>query len=258
MSLKFYINEIIVFFRVSYFYKLNFWSFILQNILTFVLFFVFFKWTGRIGVLNSSEIITYYMFLMAFFQSLIPAVDIGFFSKIRSGGLDGILTLPVNLNYYFISMHLEVLIFKFFLNGIIFMFVGFFLKNYIIINFNTIPFFLIAFSISIILYFELRLFFTQFAFFMEREGAIANWSYFITMFFSGGILPIMIFPALLKQLIYFSPFPYLIDYPISIYLGVQNFDLRQLLIPLSYIIILTVVNKIVSKKGLKVYMGYGG
>ncbi|RKX71490.1 hypothetical protein DRP43_02415, partial [candidate division TA06 bacterium] len=216
------------------------------------------KWTGRIGTLNSSEIITYYLLLMAFFQSLIPAVDTGFFYKIRSGGLDGILTLPVNLNYYFISMHLEVLIFKFLLNSIIFIFVGFSLKNYIIINFHTIPFFLIAFSISIILYFELRLFFTQFAFFIEREGALASWSYFITLFFSGGILPIMIFPTLFKKMIYVSPFPYLIDYPISIYLGTQTFGLKQLLIPLSYIIILTVVNKVFSEKGLKAYMGYGG
>jgi len=93
---------------------------------------------------------------------------------------------------------------------------------------------------------------------LEKEDAMAWWSWFVSRFLSGGILPILIFPEILRRIIYLTPFPYLIDFPISLYLGKQTFTLRHLVFFCGYIVILFAINTKLLKKGLKRYMAYGG
>ena len=239
-------------------YRANFVGFVFQNILVFLLFIMFFRWAGNISILSSKELVMYYFLLMGFFNQFIPTVQVGLFKFIRSGKLDGILILPVRWEYYFIVVDAASMFFSFLINLVVFAIIAVFLKSSIIINLSKLPAFFLSSLLSLILYFELRLLFTQTAFYIENEEAMAWWSWFISRFFSGGILPIMIFPELLRKLIYLTPFPYLIDFPISVYLGKQSLTLHNTVLFMFYIVVLFFVNSKFTRVGLKRYMAYGG
>ena len=230
---------------------------ILQNILVFLLFFLYFHWTGKIGTMSSHELITYYLLLLAFFSNIIPTVDISFFEKLRYGGLDSIMVLPVNLNGYFVAMHLELLAFKLLINLIIFSVVAVVI-HIIFPTFLSLFQFLIAFIASMLLYFEFRVFFTQFAYYVERPGALSFWSYYLFLFLSGGLLPLNLFPDSLRRILFLTPFPYLIDYPIGIWLGKYAISVKYLAITAFYALLMLFVNKGMERKGIKRYAGYGG
>jgi len=239
-------------------YKANFVAFIIQNVLIFLLFIMFFKWAGALSILDKKELVTYYFLLFAFFHLFIPTVHVGFFNYIRTGKLDGLLILPVRWEYYFTIVEASYMFFSFVINFVVFGYIAIFMKNFIMINLKRLPIFILGTIFSLILYFELRLLFTQTAFFLEKEDAMAWWSWFVSRFLSGGILPILIFPEILRRIIYLTPFPYLIDFPISLYLGKQTFTLRHLVFFCGYIVILFAINTKLLKKGLKRYMAYGG
>ncbi len=239
-------------------YRANFVGFVFQNILVFILFFTFFKWAGNISIMSRKELVMYYFLLMGFFNQFIPTVQVGFFQFIRSGKLDEILILPIMWEYYFIVTDAASMFFSFLINIVVFGILAIFMKNFIIINLSTLPAFILSSLLSLILYFELRLLFTQTAFYIEKDEAMTWWSWFISRFLSGGIFPVMIFPELLRKLIYMTPFPYLIDFPISIYLGKQSLTLFHTTLFLSYIVALFFINSKLSKVGIKRYMAYGG
>lgn len=239
-------------------YKANFVGFVFQNILVFLLFIMFFSWAGNIFIMSRKELVMYYFLLMGFFHQFIPTVQVGFFEFIRSGKLDGILILPIMWEYYFIVIDAASMFFSFLINLVVFGILAIFMKSFIIINLSRLPAFFVSSFLSLILFFELRLLFTQAAFYIEKDEAMAWWSWFISRFLSGGILPIMIFPELLRKLIYLTPFPYLIDFPISIYLGKQSLTLPHMSLFLFYIVTLFFINSKLSRQGLKRYMAYGG
>ncbi len=256
-KIRFYIIVAITYFRVSYYYKLHFAGMILQNVLTFTVLFLFFKWSGGIKGMTSKDLITYYLLLTAFFNHLIPTVDISFFNSLRRGKLDSIMTLPVSLNGYFVSMHFELLLFKLLIHAVIFILIALFVD----IRFPSIKgglMFLVATSISFIFYFIYRVFFTQFAYFVERADALSFWSYYLFMFLSGGLLPLQLFPDTFRKILYFTPFPYLIDYPLGIWLDRYSLNMHYLMIAIFYILIMTALVRIISIKGIKRYAAYGG
>ncbi len=256
-KIRFYFITAIVYFKVSYYYKIHFIGMILQNVLTFVILFLYFKWIGKIKGMSAGDLVTYYLLLMAFFSHIIPTVDVSFFEKLRRGGLDGIMTLPISLNGYFVSLHMELLVFKFLIHALIFSLIA------LIIPLNwpslhSFIMFIIASGISLILYFVFRMFFTQFAYYIERSDALSFWSYYISLFLSGGLLPLKLFPETLRKLLYFTPFPYLVDYPLGIWIGKYHIDKTYLIISLIYILIIGKLTIELSKKGMKKYAAYGG
>ncbi|MGB9824941.1 MAG: ABC-2 family transporter protein [Candidatus Hydrothermia bacterium] len=115
---RFHIRQILVYFKASYQYRVHFLGIVIRNLAIFILFFLFFRWTGKLGDLSDRALITYYLLLLGFFSHMIPIVDLSFTEKLRSGKLDSILTMPVDLKLYFVTLHLENLMFNWILNSI--------------------------------------------------------------------------------------------------------------------------------------------
>jgi ABC-type uncharacterized transport system permease subunit len=103
---------------------------------------------------------------------MIPIVDLSFTEKLRSGKLDSILTMPVDLKLYFVTLHLENLMFNWILNSI-FVALSFIVKILLPVSFSQFLSFLMALAISLILYFQIRIFFTTFTINLERADALA-------------------------------------------------------------------------------------
>ncbi|MDJ0556951.1 MAG: ABC-2 family transporter protein [Microcoleaceae cyanobacterium MO_207.B10] len=120
---------------------------------------------------------------------------------------------------------------------------------------------LILFLLLLILAFALRFLIqytlAMFAFWTERANAIEQlWSLFY-LFLSGSIAPLEVFPDLVRQVVLWTPFPYLVYFPVSVLVGLPIDIGRGFLVIFGWGIIFFALNRWLWRKGLKEYSGMG-
>ena len=78
-------------------------------------------------------------------------------------------------------------------------------------------------------------------------------------FFSGSLFPLDILPTYIQNILNLTPFPYLIFFPIQIYLGKVGpwLILKGIVISLVWVFILQGILNYVWKKGLTIYQAEG-
>lgn len=115
--------------------------------------------------------------------------------------------------------------------------------------------------LTVILAFILRFIsqyaFSMFAFWLERAYAIEQFWFLFYLFLSGLVAPLEVFPAAVRQIVMFTPFPYMIGFPASILIGASVNIPQGLLIMSSWIIAFWILNRWLWRKGLKQYSGMG-
>jgi ABC-2 type transport system permease protein len=81
----------------------------------------------------------------------------------------------------------------------------------------------------------------------------------VVEFLSGSLFPIDILPGVLQKILYASPFPYLIFFPLQTYLGKLpvNQVIAGLTVSIAWSVVLWLLLKYIWSKGLKVYQAYG-
>jgi ABC-2 type transport system permease protein len=112
-------------------------------------------------------------------------------------------------------------------------------------------------SLAFVLRFVTQYTFAMFAFWVERANSIESFWFLFYLFLSGLIAPIQIFPPALQQIVRWTPFPYLIDFPASILVGLPVNVPQGLAIMMGWIVLFAVLNRWLWKKGLKRYSGMG-
>ncbi|AFY46774.1 ABC-type uncharacterized transport system, permease component [Nostoc sp. PCC 7524] len=120
---------------------------------------------------------------------------------------------------------------------------------------------LLLFSVAVVLAFVLRFViqytFAMFAFWTERANAIENFWLLFYLFLSGLIAPLEVFPEPIRQIVVFTPFPYLINFPASLLIGIPVDVARGFLSLIAWILIFLVANRWLWRAGLKRYSGMG-
>ncbi len=116
---------------------------------------------------------------------------------------------------------------------------------------------LLATSLAFCLRFIIQYTFALFSFWTERANAIEQFWYLLYIFLSGMVAPLDVFPAAVRAVIVWTPFPYLIYFPANLFLGRQT-DVWQgfVAIALWGLIFLT-INRWLWKQGLRQYSGMG-
>jgi ABC-2 type transport system permease protein len=71
------------------------------------------------------------------------------------------------------------------------------------------------------------------------------------------IAPLEIFPPLMRQIVLWTPFPYMINFPASILIGLPVNVGQGLLIMIGWIAIFWVLNRWLWRRGLRQYSGMG-
>jgi ABC-2 type transport system permease protein len=99
--------------------------------------------------------------------------------------------------------------------------------------------------------------FAMFAFWIERANAIESFWFLFYLFLSGLIAPLEVFPPVVRQVVLWTPFPYMINFPASILVGIPVDIVRGLLIMLAWIFLFWVLNRWLWRLGLKQYSGMG-
>lgn len=117
--------------------------------------------------------------------------------------------------------------------------------------------FLLVTFLAFLLRFATQYTFSMLSFWIERANAIESFWFLFYLFLSGMVAPIEIFPPLIRSIVEWTPFPYMIYFPASILVGLPNDLGRSLLIMLGWIAIFVVLNRWLWRLGLKQYSGMG-
>lgn len=112
---------------------------------------------------------------------------------------------------------------------------------------------LLAFTLRFIMQYT----FAMFAFWTERASAIEQFWFLFYLFLSGMVAPLEIFPPLLRQVVQWTPFPYMIHFPASILIGLPVNVPQGILITVGWIALFFGLNRWLWRRGLKQYSGMG-
>lgn len=95
------------------------------------------------------------------------------------------------------------------------------------------------------------------AFWLEETWIIRVMLNIISVFLSGAIIPLELFPKTMVEILQYTPFPYLTYYPIKIFTGEIGFFPKGYMILSIWLMALILINKFVWKRGLRMYTAAG-
>ncbi|MBE9201200.1 MULTISPECIES: ABC-2 family transporter protein [unclassified Nodularia (in: cyanobacteria)] len=115
----------------------------------------------------------------------------------------------------------------------------------------------LAAMLAFVLRFVIQYTFALFAFWTERASALETFWLLFYLFLSGLIAPLDVFPETVRTIVMFTPFPYLIDFPVSLLVGLPVDIGRGFLSILGWILLFLGANRLLWRAGLKRYSGMG-
>ena len=117
--------------------------------------------------------------------------------------------------------------------------------------------FIVVVAIAFSLRFLIQYTFALFAFWTERASAIEQVWFLIYLFLSGLVAPLEVFPDNVREIVMWTPFPYMVHFPSALIIGLPvNFG-KGILVMLGWGTIFLVLNRWLWRKGLKHYSGMG-
>ena len=254
-------------FQEYFVYRLNF---ILWRFRSLVLFLtLFFFWLAIYG--SRGELLGYqrtqmltYVVGAAFLRSLIlstRSADLA--GQIRSGELTRIILMPIKMFSFSFSRDvvdkLLNLFFALLEIGLVLWFFRF--PFYFPNHFETFILFILMVFLAFLLYFFLSMFISISGFWTEEIWA-TRWLFGVVIlnFFAGAIFPIDILPSWLVKIINFTPFPYILYFPLKIWLEQISLPMiiQSVFVCLAWLIVFYWLAHFLWKKGVKNYGAYGG
>ncbi len=112
---------------------------------------------------------------------------------------------------------------------------------------------LLAFTLRFLMQYTLALL----AFWVERISAAEQFHFLVYLFLSGVIAPLEVFPPLVREIVSWTPFPYLVHFPASLWVGIPVERGRSFAVELAWIALFWLANRWLWRKGLQHYSGMG-
>ncbi len=116
---------------------------------------------------------------------------------------------------------------------------------------------LFTIAVAFALRFIIQYTFAMFAFWTERATAIEQLWFLFYLFLSGMIAPLNVFPDLVRDILMWTPFPYLIYFPAAILMGLPVAMGKGVAIMLTWTGLFWGVNRWLWRRGLRQYSGMG-
>lgn len=249
-------------------YRLNFFLWRFRNVV-FLLSLIFFwqavyQQRGEIFGYHQNQMLTYVVGMAVLRAIIFGTRTADLAGMIKSGELVGrFLLRPWNVTqaFFFRDLAPKLLDITFGLAELFLLIKIFHLPLFISSSYLNLLSFFLAMVVSFLLYFFLSLSFSLIAFWVDNVWA-PRWLFGVIFleFMSGVFFPLDVLPSGLVKIINLTPFPYLLYFPLKIYLGQVDFSeaRRILLIMLAWLIIIVLLVKELWRRGLKVYSSYGG
>ncbi len=248
-------------------YRLNFFLWRFRNFA--FLFSLFFFWLAVYGSKNElfgyqrAQMIAYVLGIALLRSIILSSRSADLPGLIRSGELTRSLLQPIKIICFWLIRDLADKVLNI---GFVFLEIG------LLVRLFKVPFyfpqklesyfyFCILCFLAIFLYFFVSFFISSFAFWSEEIWA-TRWLLGIIFleFFAGAFFPIDVLPAWLAKIIYATPFPYLVFFPLKVWLEQlePTMIFRAMLICSLWLMIFWWFSQRLWKRGLKNYGAYGG
>jgi len=212
---------------------------------------------GHFG-LTPVDFIRYFLVVFLIRQFTTVWVIYEFEKEVVEGKLSPRLLQPLDPVWHHVASHLSERLARLpFALALVGFFFALYPQAFWIPHLGNILLFLLALVLAFALRFLIQYTFAMFAFWTERAMAIENFWFLFYLFLSGMIAPLEIFPAPVRQVIVWTPFPYLINFPASILIGLPVDVVRGFLIMLGWGVLFFVLNRWLWRRGLKQYSGMG-
>ncbi|NET56617.1 MAG: multidrug ABC transporter permease [Symploca sp. SIO2E6] len=124
-------------------------------------------------------------------------------------------------------------------------------------SFGRVLLFVLVSVIAFILRFLIQYTLAMFAFWTERAAALEQFWFLFYSFLSGMIAPLEVFPPVVREIALWTPFPYLVDFPASVLMGLPVALGRSMLVMLGWTGLFFLWNRWLWRRGLKQYSGMG-
>ncbi|MFY7799811.1 MAG: ABC transporter permease [Dolichospermum sp.] len=124
-------------------------------------------------------------------------------------------------------------------------------------NITNLCLFILTAIMAFALRFIIQYTFAMFAFWTERAAALENLWLLFFLFLSGLIAPLDVFPENIRNIVMLTPFPYMINFPASILVGLPVNLTRGFLSIIGWFFVFLGANRFLWRKGLKRYSGMG-
>lgn len=99
--------------------------------------------------------------------------------------------------------------------------------------------------------------FAMFCFWTERASAVQEFWFLLYLFLSGLIAPLDVFPEEMRDFALWTPFPYLVNFPARLLVGLETDLLRSFMILGAWMVVFFVLNRLLWRLGLRQYSGMG-
>jgi len=265
--MKKYLQVFKISFQQEFAYRVNFIMWRVRNVLQ--IFLIFFLWDTvfadpeRIVFgYDRAKILTYVFGLIVMRSVVLSTRSIDMPGEIARGDITNLMLKPINYFKYWFTRDLSSKALNLAFAAVEGVFLYFILKPQIYFQNNIyyLSLFILSLAGAIILYFLLVFLFSTPPFWIPHFA----WGFMFLLFvftdlLGGGVFPLDIFPQSLQNLVYLTPFPYLLFIPVEIYLGKfgMTLSLKFLAVSFLWILVLAFINKKIWSLGFKAYRAEG-
>lgn len=218
---------------------------------------------SSVGTYSLGGMISYYL-LTAVVDALtaVNEDDWQIAADIKDGNISQFLLKPIDYLWYRLCLFLSGRVSYLAVAVIPLTLFILYLHQYVVLPPNWIAFgaFLISTVLTALLQFFLSYAMAMLAFWVLEVSTFIFILYAFEYLASGHLFPLDILPRGLEQALYFTPFPYQLYFPISIYMGkTMGTDLfRGLLIQCLWVVAAYGVARFAWRRGIKKYSAVGG
>jgi ABC-2 type transport system permease protein len=233
------------------------------------LFLIFFLWDTVFSSSNTvlfgydrTKILTYVFGLLIVRAIVLSSRSVDIAGEISQGLLTNYLLKPLSYFKYWFTRDMASKALNLIFASFEIVLLYFLLKPQFFLQTNPIflSLFIISIILAIILFFLLLTLFNLFPLWYPEQAWGPTFFLMIFMdFIGGGVFPLDILPSSIQQVLYLTPFPYLMFIPIQIYLEKFSvvFALKSLLIAMAWILILLYLVNTAWRVGLRLYRAEG-
>lgn len=212
---------------------------------------------GKFG-LTPVDFARYFLAVFLVRQFTVVWVIWEFERQVVEGKLSPQLLQPLDPAWHHISSHLsERLARTPFTLFLVILFFVLYPQTFWLPSFANLLLFVVSVMLAFALRFVIQYTLAMFAFWTERASALENLFFLFYLFLSGMIAPLEVFPEPVRAIVLLTPFPYLINFPASLLVGLPVDITRGFLTMIGWFLVFLGVNRLLWRRGLKQYSGMG-
>ncbi|MEY3867255.1 MAG: ABC transporter permease [Microcoleaceae cyanobacterium] len=208
--------------------------------------------------LNALEFSRYFLAAFIVRQSNIVWVIWEFEKEVLQGTLSPRLLQPIDPGWHHFISHIAERVARFpFICGLILLFFALYPQSFWLPSLGQFLLFLLVITLGFCLRFIIQYTFSMFAFWIERATAIEQIWFLVSLFLSGLVAPLNVFPETVREIVLWTPFPYFVYFPAAILVGLPVNVWQGILVICLWGSLFFVLNRWLWRKGLKHYSGMG-